>query len=81
MFRIKKRKNFIYVDKNKKPIKDKKQLERIKNLRIPPAWLQVIVNKNPDAFVQAIGKDEKDRAQYIYSSEHKKLASMQNLNV
>ena len=34
MFRIKKGKNFIYVDKNKKPIKDKKQLERIKGLRV-----------------------------------------------
>ena len=58
MFKIKKGKSSYYVDKNKNRIKNKTDLERIEKMRIPPAWSKVIVSRNPDSKVQAIGIDE-----------------------
>ena len=75
MFRMKNKNKskmeIYYVDKNKKRITNKSQLERIKKLRIPPAWNQVIVSTQLNAKVQAIGIDEKGRSQFIYSTKHK----------
>jgi len=75
MFRMKNKNKskmeIYYVNKNKKRITNKSQLERIKKLRIPPAWNQVIVSTQLNAKVQAIGIDEKGRSQFIYSTKHK----------
>jgi DNA topoisomerase I len=71
MFKIKNGKSTYYVDEKKRYIKNKKDLERIENMRIPPAWNKVIISKHPNAKVQAIGIDEKGRSQFIYSQEHK----------
>lgn len=71
MFKIKDGKSTYYVDKKKKRVKNKKNLERIDKMRIPPAWNKVVVSKDPNAKVQAIGIDEKGRSQFIYSQEHK----------
>ncbi len=43
----------------------------IGSLRIPPAYQNVMISKNPSSKVQAIGIDTKGRKQYIYSNEHK----------
>lgn len=62
---------FNYVDsKTKKIVKDKKILERIKSLHIPPAYTNVYIAKNLFKKVQAIGTDELGRKQYIYSKKH-----------
>ena len=71
MFKIKKGKSSYYVDENKKRVKNKTDLKRIENMRIPPAWNKVVVSKDPESKVQAIGIDEKGRSQFIYSQEHK----------
>ena len=71
MFKIKKGKSTYYVDEKKKRVKNKTDLERIEKMRIPPAWNKVVVSKDPNAKVQAIGIDEKGRSQFIYSQEHK----------
>jgi DNA topoisomerase-1 len=71
MFKIKKGTSTYYVDEKKKRVKNKTDLERINKMRIPPAWNKVVVSKDPNAKVQAIGIDEKDRSQFIYSQEHK----------
>ncbi|MFZ4431589.1 MAG: hypothetical protein ACOYOQ_00180 [Microthrixaceae bacterium] len=39
-------------------------------LRIPPAWTDVHVATDPEAPMQARGRDDKGRAQSIYSAEH-----------
>lgn len=44
--------------------------ERIKALRIPPAWTDVAINSAPGGRVQAIGKDAAGRWQYIYHNDH-----------
>jgi DNA topoisomerase-1 len=45
----------------------KRELPRLHGLRLPPAWTEVAINRNPKAKLQAIGKDKKGRWQYRYS--------------
>ena len=45
----------------------KRELSRLRALRLPPAWTEVAINPNPKAKLQAVGKDKKGRWQYRYS--------------
>jgi DNA topoisomerase I len=45
----------------------KRELPRLRALRLPPAWTEVAINPNPKAKLQAVGKDKKGRWQYRYS--------------
>jgi DNA topoisomerase-1 len=63
--RIKKGKGFVYLFKNR-IIKDKKQLERIRSLVIPPAWRNVWICRLTNGHLQATGFDKKNRKQYRY---------------
>lgn len=45
-------------------------LQRIAELKIPPAWTDVWINSVPGGSVQAIGRDAAGRAQYLYHSNH-----------
>jgi DNA topoisomerase-1 len=58
-------KGFTYFFKNKS-IVDKKTLERIKKLAIPPAWKNVWICPNASGHVQATGIDDRNRKQYRY---------------
>jgi len=46
------------------PLRD---VRRLRSLRIPPAWTDVAVNRNPRAKLLAVGRDKKGRWQYVYS--------------
>jgi DNA topoisomerase-1 len=48
----------------------KDDLERIKNLRIPPNWKNVKIDKFSKSKLQATGYDSKGRKQYIYNKEY-----------
>jgi DNA topoisomerase I len=72
--RIKIDNGFIYKY-NGKTIKDKKQLERIGKLAIPPAWTNVWICPNENGHIQAVGYDAKGRKQYRY---HKYWESLRN---
>jgi DNA topoisomerase-1 len=61
-------KGFEYFDKNAK-MTDRDTLARIQALRIPPAWKDVWVSKNPDGHLQATGIDARGRKQYLYHPE------------
>jgi DNA topoisomerase I len=63
--RVKKGKSFRYL-KNKKPVKDKEALQRIKKLVIPPAWENVWICQFENGHLQATGTDVKARKQYKY---------------
>ncbi|MGY5848582.1 DNA topoisomerase IB [Salegentibacter sp. HM20] len=41
-------------------------LDRIKKLVIPPAWKEVRISKHEDGHLQVVGRDEKNRKQYMY---------------
>ncbi len=47
----------------------KEDLERIRKLRIPPAWKNVKIDKNKNSKLQVTGYDDKNRKQYIYNEE------------
>ncbi len=63
--RQKKGERFIYIYDNK-PLKNKKELERIKKLAIPPAWTNVWICPNENGHIQATGFDIRNRKQYRY---------------
>lgn len=47
-------------------VRDKKQIERINALVIPPAWTDVWINPDPRGHIQATGRDARGRKQYRY---------------
>lgn len=68
---------FKYIDiKTNKEIKNIKKLLWIKNLKIPPAYKEVIINTNKDAKVLAYGFDSKGRKQCIYNPVYIKSKSI-----
>jgi len=48
----------------------KTDLDRIDDLKIPPAWTDVFINPAANGRVQAIGKDNAGRWQYLYHQNH-----------
>lgn len=70
-----KKPQFKFLDKTGNPIIDKKVLEYINKLVIPPAYKHVSIfyEKNPKILFQ--GFDDKNRLQQIYSQDHKKKAA------
>lgn len=63
---------YYYID-SKKPV-SKKDMERIRQLKIPPAWTDLWVSRDPNSAIQAIGKDMKGKKQYRYHTTHIKNA-------
>lgn len=56
---------FSYQEKGKK-IEDPEILKRINSLVIPPAWKNVKISRLEKGHLQALGRDDKNRRQYIY---------------
>lgn len=56
---------YSYLENDKK-VKDPETLDRIKKLVIPPGWEKVRICKLKKGHLQAVGRDEKGRKQYIY---------------
>lgn len=69
-------KGFYYVDQNGERVTDEKTLERIKALIIPPAWTDVWICKSAKGHLQATGRDDKGRKQYIYHPEWRQARSL-----
>ena len=59
-------KGFSFVGPDGQKVGDRKTLERIRSLVIPPAWRDVWICPRADGHIQAIGYDEKGRKQYLY---------------
>jgi DNA topoisomerase I len=49
-------------------VSDEKTLDRIRRLRIPPAWEDVRIARGENAPLQALGVDKRGRTQYLYHS-------------
>jgi DNA topoisomerase-1 len=49
--------------------------QRISSLVIPPAWRDVRISADPRSHIQAIGRDEAGRRQYIYHEEWEAVRS------
>jgi len=57
---------FEYFNPAGKLITTKKVIERCNKLVLPPAWEDVWISTDPDASLQATGRDAKGRLQYKY---------------
>src|SRR5258705_11433090 len=77
--RQKKGTGFIYL-KDGEIIRDENVLERIEKLAIPPAWEQVWIAPTGNGHIQATGRDEKERKQYIYHEEWNELMKKNKFN-
>jgi DNA topoisomerase I len=64
--RIYRKGGFLFTGPDGKQIKDKKTLQRIKSLVIPPAWRDVWISLHENSHLQATGLDAKGRKQYLY---------------
>ncbi len=49
--------------------------ERFNRLAIPPAWKEVWICANPNGHIQATGRDDKGRKQYIYHPQWEEVRS------
>jgi DNA topoisomerase-1 len=68
------RSGFRYIHTNGRPV-SKKNVERMVALVIPPAWTDVFCCDSESGHIQAVGKDDLGRRQYIY---HPKWACVRN---
>ena len=66
---------FAYFD-DKKKITSKSKIKRFQNLKIPPAWKEVWISKDPCGHIQVTGLDQKGRKQYLYHEEWLKLRNI-----
>lgn len=60
------KKGFHYVDELGKRIRDRATLDRIAKLVIPPAWTDVWICSLANGHLQATGRDQRGRKQYLY---------------
>jgi DNA topoisomerase-1 len=63
---------FTYRDATARTVRDRATLARIRSLAIPPAWREVWIASDPDAHIQAVGRDARGRLQYRYHGEFRK---------
>jgi DNA topoisomerase-1 len=57
---------FVIVNAGGVPVTDDETLERVRALRIPPAWTDVWISAASNSHLQATGLDAKRRRQYLY---------------
>jgi len=69
-------KGFYYLNKKGEKVTDEKTLERINSLVIPPAWEDVWISSSPKGHLQATGRDEKGRKQYLYHTQWQQVRSL-----
>lgn len=72
-YRQKKEDTFIILDCGKKVVRNKKILDRINKLVLPPAWDKVWISPYENGHLQATGIDAKGRKQYRYHSQWNKI--------
>lgn len=68
---------FSYKDPDGETIRDQKVRDRIEALAIPPAWTDVWICPSPTGHIQATGRDDRDRKQYIY---HERWRAVRDAN-
>ena len=75
--------SFFYLWPDGERVRDEATLQRIADLKIPPAWRQVWIAPWPDGHLQALGTDAAGRRQYLYHErwrlrrESRKFARME----
>src|SRR3954451_2683903 len=65
--------NFAYFDVHGREIEDEIELKRIRCLAIPPAYENVWICPYANGHLQAPGRDARDRKQYRYHPEWRRV--------
>ncbi|WP_158882771.1 DNA topoisomerase IB [Rhodanobacter sp. L36] len=71
--RLRRGKGFGYRDVDGKSISDREELQRIRALAIPPAYVDVWICVDPRGHLQATGRDARQRKQYRYHAHWREL--------
>ena len=71
--RIRSGSGFRYIGPNGRAITDATTLKRIRSLVIPPAWTDVWISTDPNAHLQATGRDARRRKQYRYHAKWREI--------
>lgn len=66
-------KGWVYLDSERKPVRDKETLQRIRSLVIPPAWKNVWISPDAKGHLQAVGIDARGRKQYRYHPRYREV--------
>ncbi|WP_242919391.1 DNA topoisomerase IB [Pontibacter liquoris] len=69
-------KGFFYLDEKGEHITDEQVLARLQALVIPPAWTDVWISKSPKGHLQATGRDDKGRKQYVYHPQWQQVRNL-----
>ncbi len=64
---------FSYLDASGRPLRDARELQRIKSLAIPPAWEDVWICASANGHLQATGRDARKRKQYRYHARWRQV--------
>jgi DNA topoisomerase-1 len=67
---------FYYLNGDGRRIRDKGLVARIDALAIPPAWTDVWICRAPDGHLQATGRDDRGRKQYIYHERWREVSNL-----
>jgi DNA topoisomerase IB len=72
--RVRRGRGFSYIDDTTgEPVTEADTLDRIRDLAIPPAWLDVWICPWPNGHLQAVGTDARGRKQYRYHDHWREL--------
>ncbi len=64
--RVRRGRGFSYRWPDRRPLRDRATLARIRGLAIPPAWTDVWICTAPNGHMQATGRDQRGRKQHRY---------------
>jgi len=67
---------FVYTNGRGKRLRDERTLYRLKRLAVPPAYEDVVYALDPNAHLQARGRDSAGRAQYRYHPDWEKVREL-----
>jgi DNA topoisomerase-1 len=67
---------FYYLNGEGRRVRDKQLVARIDALAIPPAWTDVWICRSADGHLQATGRDDRGRKQYIYHERWREVSNL-----
>jgi len=67
---------FVYLGARSMPLRDIRKIKRIEQLAIPPAWKEVWICRFADGHLQATGRDDRQRKQYLYHARWREISNL-----
>lgn len=64
---------FVYLHPGGEALKDRRIRTRLEQLAVPPAWTKVWYCKDARGHIQATGRDERGRKQYVYHADWREI--------